>query len=106
VTTETLKDAALFQRPKVEVLGQGQDRYAQILLQLVDLAHPPCKLEGRQVSLASAKELLAHPPSLEFEQMSLIIVDDTTIISIRPDVDQRESLCSVGGRTGCFAVAI
>ena len=110
--TETLKDAALFQRAKIEVVKETDgDARAQILMQLLTLANTPYTAQGHEHQLATTHQLHAHPPTLQFEQVSIIIVDDQTLLTVRAEANP--GLCcklweycaarGVGVTIGCAA---
>lgn len=92
VCSETLKDAVLFQRAKVEVVSGSalnfSEKRGQILLHLLSLKNSPLSEDkhGHQ-TLAGKSRLKEKPPTITFEQISIVIVDDSTLISIRADAD-------------------
>jgi len=103
---ETIKDAAIFQQPKIETIHSGavdaidtedmSSMRAQILVHALTLVNDPL-VEGESVAastgmvstnkntqtLVPAKVLAENPPDLAFEQVSIICVDDNTVLSIR-----------------------
>jgi len=63
------------------------ERRAQILLHLITMENMPFQEENGTTTLVDKDTLSESPPKLVFEQVSIIIVDDNTLISIRADAD-------------------
>lgn len=88
-----MKDAAIFQRAKIETLSTmhtdeetGQHQFAQILLHLVWVQQDKWPLQpgsNHHLQLRSKSHVQTKPPELSYEQISIIVVDDNTVISVR-----------------------
>lgn len=96
VHPETVKDAAIFQQAKIETLhasdvtSAGTDvsqMRGQLLLHMLTMINQPLQAPAEGAGppeLVSKEVLTASPPDFSFEQVSIIVVDEHTMISIRP----------------------